>query len=448
MSYPASACVCVSVCCPHFEDKRELLLGLAEEFMARGVATTVVLAGKSPCSHIIRLGGDDSKCELWFNRFKGRATASVATEVVGAQPLLEAEVEDIWKRIVDERPRVWETYRLDLIARVSIMRRRLGPLTEDDQRVLRDDYEKDTLRHLIYYRHILRRSKAEVMVYFGGQFHQDHTAFLATREARISAYAIEKSFVPGCVYFDEAGVTGARGAIGARALLHETKCMVVAVDQRVAVDQLMARSFHLSEVGLPHVDRARIRGEMGLGLDDRLVLFLGQIEHDSSLITDGGAFSDQGVAVSAVHSAVLSLSRTTLVVRPHPKSKTPGDMASAMASSLGLRVVREEERPLPTLLVALHAADVVVTVNSQAGLQAAWLGIPVVTLGHAFYSGQGFTVEAGGHLELLQGCLAAALSTSRGAWQSSAVSYISAIRRHMVDRPTPAALATRILTKW
>lgn len=56
----------------------------------------------------------------------------------------------------------------------------------------------------------------------------------------------------------------------------------------------------------------------------------------------------------------------------------------------------------------INRADAVVTLNSQAGLEAACEATPTVTCGAAFYTGLGFTLEAHDH-DALQRQLARAL---------------------------------------
>ncbi len=61
-------CFVLSVCCPHFENKRKLFCALADRLGTRGVKTSVVLAGNAACSHIIRLNPS-----LTGNRMSRRA---------------------------------------------------------------------------------------------------------------------------------------------------------------------------------------------------------------------------------------------------------------------------------------------------------------------------------------------------------------------------------------
>jgi hypothetical protein len=442
-----AACVFVSVCCPHFEDKRDLLLGLAEELAARGAHTILVIAGRRPCAHIIRLGCDDSACGFWFERLKSRAASlqQLEIEVVGERQDFEAQVEDNWARIAHNQPRVWSGQRLEVIARASIVRHRSSPLINITDQELAASYEKDTLRHLLYYQNILARQRPEVAVYFGGQFHQDRTAFIACRASGVSTFAIETAFVPGYIYFDEAGVTGCRGAIGSQALLHETDSRVLSAEEIAAVDNLMARSFHMRALRPLEAERERVRHDLQVTQDERVLLFLGQVGYDASLTTDAGAFTSQAVTVSAIQSVVSTLPRTKLMVRPHPKSYGQRDGASQAAIELGVSVL-DQSSSVHSLFELLCAADVVITVSSQAGLQAAWHGVPVVTLGRPFYGGKGFTVDAGGHMELLRSSIVAALTTPRGTGREAAVSYISVLSRHMLDRPDAADIARRILS--
>lgn len=438
---PSTASVFVSVCCPHFEDKRDLLLGLAREFVGRGIRTSLVLAGNAPCPHIIRLDGNTAECDLWFGHLSEKARACCETTIVGANPTLEAEVTSAWQEIAARDPRTWSGQRLDVIARASLVRRMSDPTLAESREALTDLYEKDTLRHLIYYRDVLQRCDPDVVVYFGGQFHQDRAAFVASRQANIPAYAIETSFIPGCIYLDPSGVTGARGAMASRGIRHEIESSNVSTEQRLVVDQMIMRSFNVRTIPEEQQHRNRIRRDIGLAPGQRLVLFLAQVEYDASVTNDGEAFANQEHTIAVLFEALSTHSNTALAVRPHPKSQASGD-ASSLARSRGYLLMSPQR---VALLDALQAADVVATVNSQTGLQAAWLGIPVITLGVAPYAGMGFSVDAGGHPALVSACLTAALATPRGSWQPRAVAYIARLLDHVLDAPTPSALATRIL---
>lgn len=444
MAGPSAACVFVSVCCPHFADKRDLLLGVADELAARRVRTTLVLAGHTPCSHIIRLDGDRSACAHWFEALKVRAnqTGAVSVEVVGARPEIELELETLWARIANNQRRAALGHRLGLICEASVVRHDLGGLATATGAALAAEYEKDTLRHLLAYRDIVRRHRPAVAAYFGGQFHQDRTAFLACREAGVLTWALESAFVPGFVYFDRGGCTGSRGTLASRSPLQESESRVPSIGELAAVEELMARSFHVPQLPPVEAERQRVRREFQVHADERVVLFLGQVGYDASLTTDGGDFRDQYSTLAAMDAAVSPIPRATLIVRPHPKSAGRQDGITRAAAEMGIAVVHDDEAPL---LQSLLAADVVVTVSSQAGLQAAWLGRPVITLGHAFYGGKGFTIDAGGRSELLSPCLLAALTDPRRADRAVVDTFVLALRREMVDRPDASELVGRML---
>jgi hypothetical protein len=441
------ACVYASLCCPHFEDKRELLLGLAQELARRGVATVFVLAGQDSCPHIIRLRGSVVECGRWFSSLEARARTVIPTEVIGARPDLETEIERHWRDLVNQQPRIWSGHRLDVIAHPSVVRRLAEPTNIASPLDIAAAYERDTLRHLLYYRDVLDRHRPDFAVYFGGSFHQDRTAFLTARERQVPAYAIETAFIPSCIYVDDAGVTGVRGNASRYALLHESESVSPTGEQEAVIDTLMLRSFGTKDPGsVSSVARMRAREHLRVRDEERLVVFLGQVEYDASLTADGLAFRDQRFAIEMLYAALAPYPNVRLIVRPHPKSNQQSSEMRRTASAIGVQVVPASGTETEaTLLNTLLASDVAVTVNSQAGLQAAWLGLPVVTLGRASYSGMGFTIDVGGHPQLLPASLGIALDTPLGAGRDAAVGYIYALRRHILADPSPATLADRIL---
>ena len=141
-----------------------------------------------------------------------------------------------------------------------------------------------------------------------------------------------------------------------------------------------------------------------------LVLFLGQVYTDSSVIFGSGAWGTP----TAILRQLTVLSETMgfqLAVKLHPKEASGrAPMTDAPYDRLTWRKMLAD----PTLEAALTGpaplvvdkdneydtysmidqADAVVTLNSQAGLEAASRGVPTVVCGDAFYAGLGFTFDA------------------------------------------------------
>lgn len=142
--------------------------------------------------------------------------------------------------------------------------------------------------------------------------------------------------------------------------------------------------------------------------DKPVVLYLGQVYTDSSLLYGGysGLFPEQVVRLlydwCASHEAQL-------VLKLHPKEANGiAPVTHRPYNKLTLRKIEEafsgtdaldqdwvtidSENQLDTYSL-IEAADVVVTINSQAGLEAAIRGKNVITTGRCFYAGLDFTLD-------------------------------------------------------
>lgn len=130
----------------------------------------------------------------------------------------------------------------------------------------------------------------------------------------------------------------------------------------------------------------------------RRILFIGQVNTDSSVLFGlAGGFRDQMAATGAACRAVAE-GEDTLLVKVHPKevhgidplggrydlSRYERLRASPEVAGAGGRIVVDDAAAVD-IFDAISWADLCVTVNSQAGLEAAAMGKPVILCGNAAY---------------------------------------------------------------
>ena len=440
--------IVISICCPHFSDKTEFLLTLAKVLSTWGNCVQVVLAGREACSHIIRLQNDGRLCEGAFLAFLSRIRALaplVEPACIITDKELEFEVDQIWSGLAGHvsEQRAFGPYRLQDICESSVFRRLrmqpgsdAGPAGNEEFRRAKDSYQKDTIRHILYYRRLWAKDVPDAVVYFGGNFHQDRAAFVVCKELSIPCAAIESSFIPDRLYFDPSGIAGNRGAIATFATRdgkasHNT---FVPDETRISLAALLCESLGIGGARIKKraEERNAIRNRLGIGPRDHLALFLGQVPYDTAVIGDGGDFRNSMEAVKHVVLAISGFREWRLLVRFHPKDDT------GLVEQLIPILCKETKQIVANhyaakgLYESLIASDAVITVNSQAGLQAAWLGLPVLVLGHAFYSARGFTIDIMGKRELLRDGLEG-LFRRRGIDLSDAVlTYMSYVASHFL----------------
>lgn len=144
--------------------------------------------------------------------------------------------------------------------------------------------------------------------------------------------------------------------------------------------------------------------------EKKTVLFLGQVYTDSSVLFGSAGWSDpvEAIADLAAMSKELGF---RLIVKLHPKEiaghapvsgvpyaklsyrklSASAKLSAALADGAEVMIDHENEYDTYSLIAS---ADLAVTMNSQAGLEAAIRGITTVICGDAFYGNLGFTLEA------------------------------------------------------
>lgn len=142
----------------------------------------------------------------------------------------------------------------------------------------------------------------------------------------------------------------------------------------------------------------------------RTITYLAQVGNDASILFGLRGFADQA-EVLAVLATEAARHGHRLIVKLHPKESPRFEHRThyyrrltadwldrhpkfqTARQELGDRLFIDETNQCNTHEL-IRLADVCVTINSQAGLEAALLGKEVVLCGRAFYGGLGFTHEA------------------------------------------------------
>ena len=130
----------------------------------------------------------------------------------------------------------------------------------------------------------------------------------------------------------------------------------------------------------------------------RKILFIGQVNTDSSVLFHiGKGFPDQMAAVDVVADHVLSEPDSLLFLKVHPKEVTGRNPLRQRYSMeryarflrregvAGSDRIRLDDQARIDIMSAIEWADVCVTINSQAGLEAAALGKSVILCGTSSY---------------------------------------------------------------
>lgn len=172
--------------------------------------------------------------------------------------------------------------------------------------------------------------------------------------------------------------------------------------------------YHKNLLGNIHVTKAlehqSPEGEtIQLAEDKPIILYLGQILTDSSVIFGIGAWK---TPINIIKASVIWCINNNyrLVLKLHPKEYNGNNPINNKQYNKPTYRKLCESRHLIKLLEnndsyiddnnysdtydLIKSAKAVVTLNSQSGLEAALFGTPVIVCGESFYSGLGFTIDA------------------------------------------------------
>lgn len=158
-----------------------------------------------------------------------------------------------------------------------------------------------------------------------------------------------------------------------------------------------------------------MRTALGLNHHHKLLLLLGQVRTDASIILDSPIYPDPVDMIEEVSKCVKKLKGVTLLIRLHPKELTGESLNGIPYDRMTYReLVRRGIDQLPNVKIVEDAsfntytlmdlADAGVTITSQSGLEMCLLGKPVLVCGNAFYGRKGFTLDLG-HASALESTL-------------------------------------------
>jgi 2-polyprenyl-3-methyl-5-hydroxy-6-metoxy-1,4-benzoquinol methylase len=256
--------------------------------------------------------------------------------------------------------------------------------------------------------------KPHAVIVFQGGLYDSRCILECAKRRGIKVIAMEN-----CLLGDHALVDSHSGFILNRHSLAEQGRTLYA-NRAITDDRLDPVLFFRDRLSLKTTDH-RTGGTdiatLGLPSDKKIILLLGQVASDASIVMDSPIYRTTAEFIIAAAALAAANPGWFLVVRLHPKeawhvdtrgrSDGPGDYLWDNT----LQAVKNSEFSLPDncLLVSdpgistyelMERADVGLTINSQAGLEMLLLGKPVVTAGRCFYAGNGFTIDVNSQEEL------------------------------------------------
>lgn len=193
------------------------------------------------------------------------------------------------------------------------------------------------------------------------------------------------------------------------------------------------------------------RSERGLR-----IVYLGQVYTDSSILF--GQISDLD-PLSTIETVARYAAENDhhLMVKLHPKEKGGASPIGTNYQSLTMRKLRaaghigshsggipenqiDDSNAWSTLRL-MEDADVVITQSSQAGIEAALLGKPVILCGESFYRGFGWTIDVRDKRDLIS-VLGGFANEMKSPYQTQieAAKFFYSFFHHYTRPPVPSAL--------
>jgi len=259
-----------------------------------------------------------------------------------------------------------------------------------------------------------------VLVFQGGVFDSRCVVESAARRG-IRTIAVETSFIGNMALVDSlSGIIVNRHTLAARG---STLCEARFHD--IALDPVAFWQKSLCDKGDHHRTGGASPDSLRLPADRKVLLVIGQVAADASITLDSPLYRSSAYLIAHTVDIAERQPDWHVVARLHPKEAWHLDRRNdpdAPGEYLWDNTLRElralhlDKHPNLTIVSGpemstyelMQRACVGVTINSQAGLEMALLGKPVVTTGRCFYAQNGFTWDVG-RRELLEPALVAAM---------------------------------------
>ncbi len=231
-----------------------------------------------------------------------------------------------------------------------------------------------------------------VLVQNGGAI-WEATLAAAARRPGLPVLYVERGPLPDTLQVDPQGVNG--GAAFARAaFVQEPAPLSAAEREELGAYVEWVRGCGASAWEQPEAESAHsLRRRLAIPEGARVLFFPGQVTGDTNVLLNCPNFAGNADVVAFLAELVRQRPHWHLVVKPHPKAVDP---LEEPADGVDGRFVLCPDAHVHALI---EMADLVATINSSVGCEAALMGKPVVQLGRSLLSGKGVVYEPSGREE-------------------------------------------------
>lgn len=225
-------------------------------------------------------------------------------------------------------------------------------------------------------------------VTWGGMFLHTVAFRNACKELGIPVVATEFTFDKDRIYYDSIGEIGNRHSLSS---IHSPNIPVLNSAQLDEVE-LWIKNQTVGKSG-KQASKGVIKNEL-FGEGEINVLLICQCRVDTVVNMDNPFFDGSLEAYEELIDEIITkFLEVNLIVRIHPGDLTVNQKALVdMVENINCSRIRVSDKNDNIYSVMKHCQKVI-TINSQAGLEAYVKGLNVLTLGNAFYSGHGFGLK-------------------------------------------------------
>lgn len=275
--------------------------------------------------------------------------------------------------------------------------RRLRSVTPREMALIQR-FLADAARYVDAAEAILERVRPTHCIVFNGSYYLERVFVETCRRSGVATIAIESSTFRNLKYLSQTGAAGNRIDWAVLGYDYVT-CRVLEREEQTALRTFIKNRFEGEGHFIAQPKRlGNIRERLSINSSTKVVLFLGQVPHDSVMTLDS---TEQYDLPGAVHELIGLFAREfrdhVLIMRLHPggnvTSLRSDHFAEEIAQSVlppNVRLIRET---MYNTYELMEIADIGITFSSQAGLEFLSLHKPLLTLGRAYYAGKGFTFD-------------------------------------------------------
>jgi glycosyltransferase involved in cell wall biosynthesis len=391
-------------------------LQLGEALAARGVDVRHVVGGGSVCSFYGTLQDwNDTKCATAQDRVT-QSIHALGNPVRNIRdyetPEMHARVEAWWREQQHVAPdaREYRGFRMRDLIRGSLSRhlyRPLHPLADAPGNEENSSPEDREAAHRMTRAAALAIEVAEAVLLdvqpdcvllFNGYFYLEWIFSATAKRMGIRTVAHELACFADRLFFDDAGVIGNRHRMSSGEIRH-----LLDVQQLSPLEQQELESYlcavlegRVNTISQSETeDLESLRKRLGIPADRRIILQIGQVAYDTVVVYDAGTYPTSLEFLRAGITAAQEMPDCHLVIRLHPHEMIVNNnwtwrQVSTWELPENVSVVHSRDANTYQLM---QLADCGIAMTSQAGLEMAAFGKPVVVCGNAFYAGNGFTYD-------------------------------------------------------